>query len=419
MAAESKLIALLHVLGKPLEFRRGDSTWLDQRLPPEESAFLRRARIDLLALIAVGAGQTEALLALGVKRSEEPYTREDQELLETITASLALLLEQPLRPVERPRTLFQECPECGTCYDPTAVTCHADSARLVPMRFPRLLASRYRLERRRGRGGMGTVYEATDCALERRVAIKLLRDDWAESIDALQRFRREARAAAGFAHPNVVTIHDYGVEGETRAFLVMELLDGATLRDELRRHTRLPPARIAQLLRGVCVAVEAAHQRDLIHRDLKPENIFIAKSTDGAADVVKVLDFGIAKFLPAHDDAAPTRVTNATRTGILVGTPAYMSPEQLLGEDLNVLWDLWALSVVVYEILTGALPFEGTSGGDWRRAVLSGSFTPLRKHLTNRSEAWEAFFARSFATVRTQRSRSAAEFLSQLQQTFR
>src|SRR5262249_8759364 len=152
--------------GKPLEFLLGDSTWLDQRLPLEESEFVRRAQIDLLAPIAAGAGRTEALLALGIKRSEEPYTREDQELLETIAASLALLLDQPARKIHRVSVLFQECPECGTCYESTTTACQADGVQLAPMHIPRVLAGRYRLERRRGQGGMGTVYEASDSALE-------------------------------------------------------------------------------------------------------------------------------------------------------------------------------------------------------------------------------------------------------------
>src|SRR5262249_19142408 len=129
-------------------------------------------------------------------------------------------------------------------------------------------------------------------SLERRVAIKLIRDDWVDSPEALQRFRREARAAAGFAHPNVVTIFDYGTEGETRAFLVMELLQGGTLRDEVKQHRRLETARMVQIFPGVFSAVEAAHQRDLNHRDLKPENIFIAKGTGETGEVIKVLDFG-------------------------------------------------------------------------------------------------------------------------------
>jgi tRNA A-37 threonylcarbamoyl transferase component Bud32 len=418
LAADSKVVALLHVLGKPLEFLTGDSDWLDQRLPRDESEFVRASRIDLLVPITSAPAQTEALLALGVKRSDARYTHEDQQLLEAIAGSLALLLEQRAMPDRRSKPSFKECPECGMCYEVTVSSCEADDAELVAMRIPRLLASRYRLARRRGQGGMGSVYEATDSALERRVAIKLIRDDWVDSPEALQRFRKEARAAAGFTHPNVVTIYDYGIEGETRAFLVMELLEGVTLRDELKRRQRLEPSRMVSIFRGVCAAVEAAHQRDLIHRDLKPENIFIARSAGETGEVIKVLDFGIAKFLPAHDDSAPTLATAATHTGVLIGTPAYMPPEQLLGEDLNVSWDLWALTVVAYESLTGAPPFAASIGGDWRRAILSGNLTPLSAHIDHPPERWESFFVRSFAADRTKRAASVSEFLEQVEEAF-
>jgi serine/threonine-protein kinase len=264
---------------------------------------------------------------------------------------------------------------------------------------------------------MGTVYQATDSALERQVAIKLIREDWVDSIEAVQRFRREARTAAGFAHPNVVTIYDYGVESESRAFLVMELLNGGSLRDELSRQRRLSPSRTIHIMRGVCAAVEAAHQRDLIHRDLKPENIFIARGGDGTGEVIKVLDFGLAKFLPLNDDSAPTRMTAATHTGMLIGTPAYMSPQQLRGEELDVHWDLWALTVMVYEMLSGALPFAAKAG-DWRQAVLSGRFTPLNEYIDNPSEQWASFFARSFADDRTKRPQSATDFFRRLEQAF-
>jgi len=280
-----------------------------------------------------------------------------------------------------------------------------------------VLAGRYRLERRRGKGGMGAVYEATDSSLERRVAIKLIREDLTDSVDARQRFKREARAAASFTHPNVVTIYDYGVDGDARAYLVMELLRGVALRDELKTRKRLEPSRIVGIFRGVCSAVEAAHQRDLIHRDLKPENIFIS-ANEPVRDLVKVLDFGIAKFLPSRNDSAPTRMTAATDTGVLIGTPAYMSPEQLMGRELNVFWDLWALAVVAYEALTGALPFTSAGGPVWPRSVLAGSFTPLSAHLDEPPGHWQAFFSRTFASDVTGRPGSAAEFFAQLEQTF-
>src|SRR5439155_13206814 len=155
------------------------------------------------------------------------------------------------------REAFEECPLCGTCYDFGVARCPRDGAALTLASQPRLLGHRYRVERRVGRGGMGTVYAATDTALERQVAAKLLRDDLVDP-HAAERFQSEARLGASLAHPNVVTVHDIGVTSSGRVFFIMELLEGVTLREELRRAQRLPPARVLHILHGVCSAVDAA-----------------------------------------------------------------------------------------------------------------------------------------------------------------
>ncbi len=406
----SKLVALVRLLGKPLEVPHTESGWLQQQLPHQETDFLRQARIDLLVPVAAAPEGREALLALGIKRSEEPYTREDQDLLIAITSSLALLLEKPAVAPAQVLTTFEECPQCGACYDPGAGRCAEEGASLIPVHLPRMLAGRYRLERRRGRGGMGAVYEATDTALERRVAVKVIRDDLVGSAEAAERFRREARTAASFAHPNVATIYDFGVAAGTRAFLVMELLAGATLREELLRKKRLAAPRTLEIMRGVCAAVDAAHRRQLIHRDLKPENIFLVR--DETSETAKVLDFGIAKFLPTA-----TGATADTGSGLLVGTLHYLAPEQLQGLGVEPGWDLWALAVVAYEMLTGAQPFAGATPAEWESAVLAGRFTPLAKHLAEAPARWQEFFARAFALEKDKRPTSALTFFSELERS--
>lgn len=411
LPADSKLLALMRLLGKPLEVSLTESGWLKQQLPHEETDYLRQAHIDLLVPISSAPERSEALLALGVKRSEEPYSREDQDLLMAIAASLALLLEKPAAAQARPGEALEECPKCGTCYDTGAGRCAQEGASLIPMRLPRTLAGRYRLERRRGRGGMGAVYEATDTALERHVAVKVIRDDLVGSADAAERFRREARAAASFSHPNVVTVYDFGVEADTRAFLVMELLEGLTLREELKRQRRLEPARTVAILRGVCEAVEAAHRRQLVHRDLKPDNIFLARAETG--EIPKVLDFGIAKFLPAA-----TQATADTGTGPLVGTIAYMSPEQWLGQPVDAARDLWALAIVAYEMLTGAQPFTGATAAEWQSSVLAGKFTPLARYLPEAPARCQEFFARAFAADPADRPTSARTLFSELERAW-
>jgi hypothetical protein len=419
LPSDSKLMTLVRVLGKPLEVTLTESGWIRQQLPHEETDFLRQARIDLLVPIAVVPERTEALLALGVKRSEEPYSREDQDLLVAIAASLALLSEKPTPAAALASGRFEECPQCGACYEAGSGQCATEGARLNLVAMPRLLSERYRLERRLGRGGMGAVYEALDTALDRRVAVKLIRDDLAGNAEAADRFRREARTAASFTHPHVVTVYDFGVADGTHPFMVMELLSGVTLREELRQRKRLTAARTVETLRGVCEALEAAHHRQLVHRDLKPENIFLARNETG--EVTKVLDFGLAKFLTTLPPVsalmqAPTAgATVETEAGRLVGTLLYMSPEQLHGEQVKLSWDLWALAVVAYEMLTGNHPFARPTTTEWQTAMLTGSFTPVSKHLPDAPASWQELFARALALNPADRPGSAHRFLSQLE----
>jgi len=416
LGADSKLIGLVRLLGKPLEVPHSESGWLQQQLPHEETDFLRRARIDLIIPISLQPARSEVLLVLGVKRSEEPYSREDQDLLLAVASSLAILLDKPSAapaPVgDLHDSAFEECSQCGAVFDSGTGRCAQEGALLARTLLPRTLAGRYHLEKRLGRGGMGTVYEASDTALERRVAVKVIRDDLIASSDAVERFRREAKAAASFAHPNVVTVHDFGVAAGTRAFLVMELLSGSSLRDELRREKRLPAARTLSILRGVCAAVDAAHHRSLVHRDLKPENIFLSRHDRD--EIPKVLDFGVAKFLPAETQATRDADTGA---GQLVGTFRYMSPEQLNAQPVEPSWDLWSLSVVAYEMLTGAFPFAGESSLDLHRAMLAGNFTPLSTYLPSAPPSWQEFFTRALAVDSSLRPSSASAFLSFLEKS--
>ena len=410
LPAESKLLALVRLLGKPLEVPRKESGWLQQQLPHEETEFLLRARIDLVVPVATLLDRAESLLVLGSKRSEEPYSGEDLELLAAIAASLALLFErQQVAAAVARSDIFEECPECGACYDTGITRCALDSAALVPVALPRLLEGRYRVDRHLGRGGMGTVYEAADTALGRRVAVKVIRDDLVGSAEATERFRREARAVATFAHPNVVTVYDFGLAVGRRAFLVMELLYGATLRVRLRKETRLTPSHTLAIMRGVCAAIEAAHRRQLIHRDLKPENIFLVCSD--SQEIAKVLDFGLAKFILSTKE----EVTVDTATGMLIGTLPYMSPEQLRGEAASPAWDLWALAVVAYEMLTGKHPFAAASRFELERAITAGEASPLAAYLPGTRPNWQEFFDRALARDSARRPDSPGSFFSELE----
>jgi eukaryotic-like serine/threonine-protein kinase len=194
-----------------------------------------------------------------------------------------------------------------------------------------VIDGKYRLDALLGAGGMGTVYRATQLALNRPIAVKLIRGD-AATADSDQRFEREALIVANLRHPNIVTIHDFGSAPSVGLYLVMEYLEGCSLRDELRRRGRIPIPETFSLIEPVCRALDDAHRTGVVHRDLKPDNIFLARLGDDVS--VKVLDFGLAKLLAGGPHA------NLTATGMIAGTVAYMSPEQCRGEDVDARSDI-------------------------------------------------------------------------------
>ena len=333
------------------------------------------------------------------------YNEEDLELLDTIAHALGQLLDRPRSEVTH--VGVSECARCGRCFDGGTHVCPEDQEPLTVLGVSRALNGRYRLDRRLGRGGMGAVYAAIDEALERTVAVKLIRDDLVGSSDLNARFRREARAAAGFAHPNVVRVYDFGVDCDARAFLVMELLEGQTLRQRLTSHAPLREPEVLLILRGVCAAVGAAHQQGLVHRDLKPENIFLQQLE--TAVLPKVLDFGLAKAFGAR---WPIDRAKGTDTGLLVGTLEYMAPEQAAGDLVCPAWDIWALAVVTHEMLTGRHPFRRTitlDNGQPFDASHAAASPPL-------PAAMSAFLSTALASQQALRPKDALDFLRGFEQ---
>lgn len=218
------------------------------------------------------------------------------------------------------------------------------------------LDEKYRVEQRVGAGGMGAVYRARHLLMDRPVAIKFLHQRLVEDEAARLRFLTEARAAVKLRHPNAISVTDFGQTSEGWVYIVMELLEGRTLREILSREAPLETARAISIMLQASDAVAAAHEAGIIHRDLKPSNILVTQSADQPA-VVKVLDFGIATFSADDDEEAAT----LTHTNSVIGTPRYMSPEQHNGNDLTPAADVYSLGVILYEMLAGMVPFSGST----------------------------------------------------------
>jgi hypothetical protein len=261
--------------------------------------------------------------------------------------------------IEEPVSENQKiCPTCGTEYplserfcprDGTALRAAANQTDLLGS----VVADRYHILKKLGAGGMGTVYLAEHVKMGRKSALKVMNPGMNTDPDAVARFNREASNASRLSHPNICGIYDFGETPDGMIYLAMEFIEGSALTDIIEKGGPLQPARAASIIHQTADALQIAHDAGIVHRDLKPDNIMVAKNRDGS-DLVKVVDFGIAK-------ASTSEAQNVTKTGMVVGTPEYMSPEQLAGDKLDGRSDIYALGLVAFNCLTGALPFSATS----------------------------------------------------------
>lgn len=312
---------------------------------------------------------------------ERPLAEQDLGILRGFAAQLGAMLElqrtqEALRQsriqraqahqamAEQGTTLVQICPRCGRCLGAGPAVCPEDGAALgSPQLLPHRLQDRYELQRLLGEGGMGLVFRARDLRLGREVAVKVLKTDMT-GPDGPARFRQEAHALAAIHHPGVVAIFDSGELEQGAAYLVTELLEGHPLNELIRAHGRGSFAQVARLLRQAAAALGAAHRAGLLHRDLKPANLYLVPEPGGFQ--AKLLDFGLVKSLRAG--------SGMTQAGKVIGTPNYMSPEQVRGLSLDARSDVWSFAALAFEALTGRRLVEPTGVGEAFLAISQGRF---------------------------------------------
>jgi eukaryotic-like serine/threonine-protein kinase len=265
-----------------------------------------------------------------------------------------------------------------------------------------IIEGKYRIVRVLGVGGMGSVYEGENTRIHRRVAIKVLHAAVAQKSDFVQRFEREAQAAGRIGSQHIVEVLDLGNLPSGERFMVMEYLDGEPLTNRIKRKGRLGTQECAHLTAQLLNGLAAAHQAGIIHRDLKPDNIFIVQR--GGADFVKIVDFGVSKFTNSGDELS------MTRTGAVMGTPYYMSPEQARGQPIDHRSDVYSVGVVCYQALTGQLPFNAETFNELLFKIALETPEPIEKIIQGVEPALAAIIRRSMERDAAHRFQSAAEF---------
>jgi hypothetical protein len=344
----------------------------------------------------------EPIGALVVRGRAAPWTATQTQLLQSLSSHLAgaldlrrlklEALEAEARALASRQDLIDQglevlhtCPACGRCYPHTVAACTEDGLPLEPARAIAYRAGgRYRLVRILGRGAMGLVFEARDEELDRFVALKVILPEHFSQPEYRQRFEQEAWALARMNHPGILAVHDRGSLPDGSGFIVTERLIGCTLRDLLDQRGPGRPEEVADFLLQAGSALGAAHRAGLVHRDLKPENFFVETRSDPWRHVI--LDFGLAKPLEAD--------TGMTQTGMVLGTPNYMAPEQLLGRTVDARSDLYALAAIAFEVLTGRRLVRASTLAEVAFEVTREAPPALREVLPEASAAAEeAFFA--------------------------
>jgi tRNA A-37 threonylcarbamoyl transferase component Bud32 len=276
-----------------------------------------------------------------------------------------------------------------------------------------IIDGKYRIVRLIGEGGMGAVYEGENTRIHRRVAIKVLHANLAQTGEAVARFEREAQAAGRIGSEHIVEVLDLGNLPNGDRYMVMEFMDGDSLSGRIRARGRLAPAEIQPIMSQLLEALAAAHGAGIIHRDLKPDNVYLLRSRAGKADFVKLLDFGISKFNQLSGDSA----MSMTRTGSVMGTPYYMAPEQAKGaRNLDQRVDLYSAGVILYEAVTGEVPFNADTFNELLFKIVLETARPVEAVVPGIDPGFAAIVGKSMARDPNLRFQTAAEFQQALEQ---
>ena len=418
------LASLLSGDDDPLDvFSRATRSVL-QRLPEADREWLRIVDANLIVPLLI-ENRLAGLLVLGERKSEEPYSREDRELLRTLGGQLALTLDYT-RLKQSPSLVWsplsvaplhlhlsdglQLCPRCGRCYAADERKCELDDQALVPESgVPRIIEDKYVVTKLLGRGGMGSVYLANQKRLNRNVAVKVLLSHLVGSSSMRSRFEREARIVARLRHPAIVTIHDFGVLPSGHAYLVMEYLDGETLRRTIVSGAQ-PVENTMAILRPIGDAIDTAHRAGVVHRDLKPENIMLVREHNDAR-TPRVLDFGLAKLSGPIGEDEQTLVQSGHSAGV-VGTLMYMAPEVLSGKVADPRADQYSLALIAWEMLAGMHPLgNATDLASIVRGHTDAAMIPIRERVPSVPVHVGDAIARALSKKPDERFASVADFV--------
>jgi len=310
--------------------------------------------------------------------------------------------------------MTKRCPRCKAEYDDQKLFCPRDGGRLEALNeYPlvgTLFADRYEIEAVLGSGGMGVVYRAVQRPIGRQVALKVLHEDWKSETETAKRFLREARAMSRLDNRHTIRIYDFDRAPDGTLYLAMELLKGVSLRDHLEAHGAIPVDEAVRILEGIADSLAEAHAKQIVHRDLKPENVFLCEQGEGEPALVKVIDFGLARL---QEGAGAGDVTQA---GMVLGTPAYMSPEMVLGEETGAPADIYAAGIMLYEMLAGVGPFQAKNVYDLMRAHAMEDPATIRavKPGVLVPPALNRFMRRCLAKRASDRPADAGEFREEL-----